>query len=49
MVRQVTDDVPMYKVSDDSVNLKVIHRNRLFLVATQRSDVTPLGASESLS
>ena len=49
VVRQVADDVPMYKVKDDGGNVKVIHHNRLFLMATMSSGVTPLGASESLS
>ena len=49
VVQQVADDVPMYKVKDDGGNVKVIHCNRLFLVATVSGDVTPLGASESLS
>ena len=48
MVVQVTDDVPMYEVKDDGRNVKVIHHNRLFLMATVSSEVTPLGTSESL-
>ena len=34
VVCQVTDDVPTYKVQDDGKNVKVIHCNWLFLVAT---------------
>ena len=45
----VTDDVPTYEVKDDGRNVKVIHCNRLFFVATVSGGVTPLGASESLS
>ena len=47
VVLQVTE-MPMYEVKDDSGNVKVIHHNRLFLMATVSSGVTPLGASESL-
>ena len=36
VVHQVTDDLPMYEVQDDGRNVKIIHCNRLFLVATQR-------------
>ena len=35
VTRQVTNDVPMYKVRDDGRNVKVTHCNRLFLVAPQ--------------
>ena len=49
VVHQVTDDIPMYKVPDNSGNLKVIHHNQLFLGATLTSDAMPLGGSESLS
>ena len=33
VIHQVTSDVPTYKVKDDGGNIKVIHCNRLFLVA----------------
>ena len=49
VVHQVTDDVLMYEVSDDGGNLKVIHCNPFFLVATPQSDAMPLGGSKSLS
>ena len=49
VVQKVTDDMPTYKVKDDGGNVKVIHHNRLFLVATVSGTITPLGASESLS
>ena len=49
VVHQVAEDVPMYKVCDDGRNIKIIHCNRLFLVATQHGDAMPLGASVSLS
>ena len=43
VVCQVTDDVPMYKVRDDT------HCNRLFLVAPAKKDAMPLGGRESIS
>ena len=49
VVHQVTDDVPMYKVRNDGGNVKVIHRNWLFLVATRKGDAMPLGGSKSTS
>ena len=49
MVCQVTDDMPAYEVHKEGGNLKVVHWNRLFLVATLQSDATPLGGSEFLS
>ena len=49
VVHQVTDDILMYEVHDDGGNVKIIHHNLLFLVATPRGEATPLGASESLS
>ena len=47
VICQVTNDVPVYKVRDDSGNVKVTHCNRLFLVAPTRDDAMPLGGSES--
>ena len=49
VVYQVTDDVPAYKVCDDSRNIKIIHCNRLFLVTYPQGEAMPLAASESLS
>ena len=49
IVCQVTDDVPTYKVQDDGGNVKIIHHNQLFSVATPKHDATPLGGSESVS
>ena len=43
VVHQVTDDVPVYEVQDDDRNVKIIHRNLLFLVANPKDDATPLG------
>ena len=49
VVHQVTDDMPSYEVLDDGGNVRVIHHNWLFMVATPQSDTTPPGGSESLS
>ena len=49
VVHQVADDMPACEVCDNGGNLKVIHHNQLFLVATLWSDATPLGGSKSLS
>ena len=49
VVRQVTDGVPAYEVKDEMGNIKTIHHNRLFLVATPKEAVTPLGAGVSIS
>ena len=49
VVHQVTEDVPVYEVQDEGRNVKTVHRNWLFLVATLRGDVTPLGGNESTS
>ena len=49
VVHQVADDVPTHEVRDNGRNVKIIHHNQLFLVATPRGEATPLGASESLS
>ena len=49
VVRQVTDGMPAYEVKDEAGNVKTIHRNRLFLVAALKEDITPLGAGMSIS
>ena len=49
VVRQVTDGVPAYEVKDEVGNIKTIHCNWLFLVATPKKAVTPLGAGTSIS
>ena len=49
VVCQVTDGVPAYEVKDEAGSMKTIHRNQLFLVATQKEAVTPLGAGASIS
>ena len=49
VIRQVTDDMPTYEVREDGRNVKIIHHNRLFLVATPWGEAIALGASKSLS
>ena len=49
VMHQVADDVPVYEVRDDGRMVKVVHHNRLFLVAPAKEDATPLGGSESIS
>ena len=49
VVCQVADGVPAYEVKDEAGNVKTIHRNRLFLVATPMEAVMPLGAGVSIS
>ena len=49
VVCQVADGVPAYEVKDEAGNIKTVHRNRLFLVATPMEVVTPLWASASIS
>ena len=38
-----------FEVKDDGRNVKVIHHNRVFLVAPMRETATPLGGGESIS
>ena len=38
--------MPLYEIKDASSNLKVAHRNRLFLLATPQGEVMPLCESE---
>ena len=49
VVCQVTDDVPAYEVKDEAGNVKTVHHNWLFLVATPMEAVMPLGAGASIS
>ena len=49
VVHQVTDGVPAYEVKDEVGNVKTIHHNQLFLVATPREAITPLGAGTPIS
>ena len=49
VVHQVTDGIPAYEVKDEAGNVKTVHCNLLFLVATPIEAVTPLGAGASIS
>ena len=49
VVRQVADGIPAYEVKDEAGNVKTIHCNRLFLVATPMEAVMPLGAGILIS
>ena len=49
VVRKVTPDVPTYEVRNRSRNVRVIHQNRLFLVASILEPVTPLSLDMELS
>ena len=49
VVHQVTDGVPAYDVKDEVGNVKTVHCNQLFLVATLKEAVMPLGASVPIS
>ena len=48
VVHQVTDGIPAYEVKDEAGNIKTIHHNRLFLVATPMEAIMPLGAGTSI-
>ena len=49
VVHQVADGVPIYEVKDEAGNIKTVHHNQMFLVATQAGSVTPLGVGMPLS
>ena len=49
VVCQVADGIPAYEVKDEVGNIKTIHHNWLFLVATLIEAVTPLGVGASIS
>ena len=49
VVHQVTDGVPAYKVKDEVGSMKTVHHNRLFLVATPKEAITPLGEGAPIS
>ena len=49
VVCQVADGVPAYEVKDEVGNIKTVHRNWLFLVATLIEAVTPLEEGMSIS
>ena len=48
VVHQVAPDVPTYEVHDRSGNARVVHQNRLFLVASISEPVTPLSLDTEL-
>ena len=49
VVHQVTDGIRAYEVKDEAGNIKTVHCNRLFLVATPTKAVMSLGAGTSIS
>ena len=49
VVHQVTDVVPAYEVKDEAGNMKTVHCNQLFQVATPVGVVMPLGAGTLFS
>ena len=49
VVCQVADGIPACEVKDEVGNVKTIHHNELFLVATPIETITPLGAGTSIS
>ena len=49
VVCQVTAGIPAYEVKDEAGNVKTIHCNQLFLVATLKEAIMPLGAGASIS
>ena len=49
VVHQVADGVPAYEVKDEAGNVKTIHCNWLFLVATPKEAIMPLGAGMPIS
>ena len=46
VICQIANGVPSYEIKDSSSNVKVAHRNQLFLLATSQGEVTPLWESE---
>ena len=49
VVCQVTNGIPAYEVKDEAGNIKTVHCNWLFLVATPMEAITPLGVGTSIS
>ena len=49
VVHQVTDGIPAYEVKDEVGNIKTVHHNWLFLVATPKEAIMPLGAGMPIS
>ena len=46
VIHQVANGVPSYEIKNPSSNLKVVHHNQLFLLATPRCEVTSLCEGE---
>ena len=49
VVHQVANGILAYEVKDEVGNIKTIHHNQLFLVATPKEAVMPLGVGVSIS
>ena len=49
VVYQVADGIPVYEVKDEAGNIKTIHCNQLFLVASPMEAITPLEVVASIS
>ena len=49
VVCQVADGIPVYEVKDEAGSIKTVHSKWLFLVATPKEAVTPLGAGTPIS
>ena len=49
VVHQVADGILAYEVKDEAGNVKTVHHNQLFLVATPMEAISPLGAGASIS
>ena len=49
VICQVADGIPAYEVKDEVGNVKTVHHNWLFLVATPKEAITPLGAGAPTS
>ena len=49
VVHQVADGIPAYEVKDEAGNIKTIQHNQLFLVATPKEVIMPLGAGMPIS
>ena len=49
IVRQVASGVPSYEIKDVSGNVKTVHHNRLFLVATPQGALTTLCQSKDIN
>ena len=46
VICQVMNGVPLCEIQDSSSNVKIAHRNQLFLLATPQGEVTPLCKSK---